>query len=619
MEENVKYGFLMSQLTHIQDVKETEKTKLSIVFYQQKQIACILRVCKNRDLSDVCGALCRNRNPNAAVIYDYVYANGNTYILEEKLNGVSLAERLEADKCFSEKETAQIIIKVCNALELLHAEQPPVVHNDINPSNIMICEDGQIKLFDFDISRVYKKGNSRNTMLFGTEEYASPEHFGYGQSEPRTDIYCLGVTMHTMLTGTPLNEEHKITYSGELKAILQKCLEVDPDNRYASVTVLKKALERYLSKRRGFWCWLGLAAAGVAIIAALLAMRSCGTVNRGEETTITPALQSEQQITEPTEMTTLPEKEQVQTEETTQPSQEQSNVIPGVEKPQTETNTPTGQQPQTGTITPTVQQPQTGGATTGGTTTEVKPPQTETDTPTVQRPHGGTNVGNNTEENATLFEIGQMCSEYFGEGEMEKYYRFHTGDTRMQYKIWIDSLMMESMQVTFYGGDIVEYEEEWWFLYKFGGGDGYTYLTLEADTDYYIHINIGIPSNDGVGGFFFKVEPHDGNETEESLIIQIQLGQERRFYPHDGQPLRYKLAVEQGAEYEVYLKDNDDGEDPITVSITGAIDSNFSQVINDGECITRTVTAASDGWFYISVTSEDYDDVGWCILKITKK
>ena len=87
--------------------------------------------------------------------------------------------------------------------------QPPVIHNDINTSNIMICDDNRVKLFDFDISRTYKKEASKNTELFGTEEYASPEHYGYGQSEPRTDIYSLGVTMHRMLCGEYLSGNRK--------------------------------------------------------------------------------------------------------------------------------------------------------------------------------------------------------------------------------------------------------------------------------------------------------------------------------------------------------------------------------------------------------------------------
>ena len=167
---------------------------------------------------------------------------------------------MDAGRTLTEKETARIIIAVCNALEDLHREEPPVVHNDINPSNIMLREDGSVKLFDFDISRLYKKGAGQNTTLFGTEEYAAPEHYGYGQSEPRTDIYCLGATMHKMLTGAILSAEHRITYRGKLKPILEKCLQFDPEKRYASVQALRKDLERFISGKKRLLLWLQLGA-----------------------------------------------------------------------------------------------------------------------------------------------------------------------------------------------------------------------------------------------------------------------------------------------------------------------------------------------------------------------
>ena len=142
MDSSVKYQFLMSQLKPLQEIKDTEKTKLSIVFYEQTQSACVLRVCKNRDLSSVCESLRKVRNPNAAVVYDYVFYEDDTYILEENLNGKTVQEYVGQGQIFTEKETARIIIEVCKALEELHREDPPVVHNDINPSNIMLREDG---------------------------------------------------------------------------------------------------------------------------------------------------------------------------------------------------------------------------------------------------------------------------------------------------------------------------------------------------------------------------------------------------------------------------------------------------------------------------------------------
>lgn len=249
-EENhsLQYSMMMDPLQKIRNLKENDKTEISIVFNNLTETTHILRVCKNRNLSEVCEKLKSIKNPNVAFIYDYIYENGNTYIIEEYISGETVEDIIEHKGVFSEDETARIIINICNALEIFHHQNPPVIHNDIKPSNIMIREDGTVKLFDFDISRTYKEGNTQNTTLFGTEEYASPEHFGFGQTDPRSDVYSLGVTMHKMLTNEVLSSSHGITYNGKLKAVLKKCTEADSKNRYSSVKELKRDLERFLSR-----------------------------------------------------------------------------------------------------------------------------------------------------------------------------------------------------------------------------------------------------------------------------------------------------------------------------------------------------------------------------------
>ena len=110
---SVKYRFFVSLLQHLEDIKETEKTKISIVYHTGKQTNCILRVCKGRDLSALCDVLCETRHPNIAVVYDYLYEDGDTYILEEHLNGRSVKDIMEEDGLLSEKQTAKIISDVC--------------------------------------------------------------------------------------------------------------------------------------------------------------------------------------------------------------------------------------------------------------------------------------------------------------------------------------------------------------------------------------------------------------------------------------------------------------------------------------------------------------------------
>ena len=245
MMSSIRYEFIMSQIKHIRDMKENEKTKISLVYYEGCQGPCVFKICKGRNLSEVYQALMEVRHPNLTMVYDCVYENGNTYVLEEYIPGKTLAEQLKENGTFTEEETSKIMMELCEGLEVLHRHEPPIIHNDIKASNIMIREDGIVKLFDFDISRTYKEGSYKNTKLMGTHEYAAPEHYGFGQSEPCTDIYSLGVTMHEMLTGVGLDHEHNVTYQGSMAKIIQKCVEIDRKKRYASAALLKEDLEKY--------------------------------------------------------------------------------------------------------------------------------------------------------------------------------------------------------------------------------------------------------------------------------------------------------------------------------------------------------------------------------------
>ena len=177
-------------------------------------------------------------------MYDVLYCDGNTYIVEENIDGETLAEYLQINGEFSEKEVISIIKKVCAGLEVLHNQNPPLIHRDIKPGNIMMRSDGSIKLIDFDTVRCYKEKESQDTILLGTKEYASPEHYGYGQTGIGSDIYSIGVTMHEMLTGKML-ENHKVIYKGKLRSVICHCIQVDSAKRFHSVQELKKTLSTY--------------------------------------------------------------------------------------------------------------------------------------------------------------------------------------------------------------------------------------------------------------------------------------------------------------------------------------------------------------------------------------
>lgn len=183
--------------------------------------------------------LCHVRHENLPEIYDSVILEDGQIVLEEFINGITVAEVLETG-LYKPSGAKKILLSVCNALDYLHSQG--IIHRDIKPENIIVSENGRIVLIDFNISRI-QKPNGKDTEVMGTVGYASPEQMGMAQSDERTDIYAMGVLMNVMLTGMhPCESIPK----GLFGRIIKKCTNINPDLRYQDVCDFKKALSLLL-------------------------------------------------------------------------------------------------------------------------------------------------------------------------------------------------------------------------------------------------------------------------------------------------------------------------------------------------------------------------------------
>ena len=139
--------------------------------------------------------------------------------------------------------------QLCDILQALHTHMPPVVHRDIKPENIIVKPDGGIVLIDFDIARAVKEGAGTDTVFFGTKGYAPPEQYGFGQTDNRADIYAFGVLLRWMVTGSA-RENGNITINGDLQRIIDRCTAFAPEQRYADIGEVRRALETVGRRKR---------------------------------------------------------------------------------------------------------------------------------------------------------------------------------------------------------------------------------------------------------------------------------------------------------------------------------------------------------------------------------
>jgi len=187
-------------------------------------------------------------------VTDFFPEGGNWYLVMDYVEGETLDARLQRTPKgrLSLQETLNIVGQLCDVLECLHEQTPPVIFRDLKPGNVMLTPTGQVKLIDFGIARFFKPGRTRDTVNLGTPGYAAPEQYGgLGQSEPRSDVYSLGVLLHQMLTGfdpatQPMQLPPARTLNPSLppgvEAVIQRATQTQAYLRFQSVQDFRLAL-----------------------------------------------------------------------------------------------------------------------------------------------------------------------------------------------------------------------------------------------------------------------------------------------------------------------------------------------------------------------------------------
>ena len=238
-------------------------------------------------------------------VYDFLTIGGDIYTIMDFIPGKSFEDELKEGKTFTQKEIIKWTEELCEALKYLHEQNPPIIHSDIKPGNIMHTPVNHICLIDFNISLLFYEND--NVALGKSDGYSPPEQYVNNngnsiainenfikteslnqvdetlfldeaeiidetellnsndsivlpkinnQSKPkvdeRSDIYSLGATLYHLLTGTRPNkstekikqlEEFNINISDGLKCIINKAMEYNPENRFKSVSNMLDAVK----------------------------------------------------------------------------------------------------------------------------------------------------------------------------------------------------------------------------------------------------------------------------------------------------------------------------------------------------------------------------------------
>lgn len=204
-------------------------------------------------------------HPALPRIVDIINNAETICIIMDYIEGETLEKIISEYGAQPEETVIGWAMQLCDALQYLHSQKPPIIYRDMKPANVMLNPEGNLKVIDFGIAREYKEKSLADTTTLGTRGYCPPEQYGK-QTDARSDIYALGMTMHHLLTGQDPRlpgyeyasiRQYRSELSSSLERIVDKCVAIDPENRYQGCSELMYALqnrehdeEQYIKKQK---------------------------------------------------------------------------------------------------------------------------------------------------------------------------------------------------------------------------------------------------------------------------------------------------------------------------------------------------------------------------------
>lgn len=229
MLESEKYK--LSTYDVVEVIKQTDTSTVEIVKNTIDEKKYIKKTYPS-DKRMIFNILSNVNNPSIPKIYE-VFLGVDTIVIEEYVEGKTLKQLIDEKHSFTKKEITCLFSSLIDAIDVLHSNN--ILHRDIKPGNIMVKENGHAVLIDYSIARIYSDKRSEDTELLGTVGYAAPEQFGFSQTDFRSDIYALGITVKEII--------NKKNAPNQLVNVINRCCEFDPSKRFQTIPQLKKSLQ----------------------------------------------------------------------------------------------------------------------------------------------------------------------------------------------------------------------------------------------------------------------------------------------------------------------------------------------------------------------------------------
>jgi tRNA A-37 threonylcarbamoyl transferase component Bud32 len=187
-------------------------------------------------------------HPQIVKLKDAFVEDFRGYLVLEFISGESLKTLVERLGPQSEELVIDWALRTCDVLEYMHAQSPPVVHRDITPDNLMLQDDGTVKIVDFNVA--YQVDSSATSTVVGKHAYIPAEQFR-GKAVPQSDIYSLGGSLFFLLTGkdpAPITQSHPAhsnsAVSDEMDAIVARATSTKLCDRYADIAEMRSDLQK---------------------------------------------------------------------------------------------------------------------------------------------------------------------------------------------------------------------------------------------------------------------------------------------------------------------------------------------------------------------------------------